>query len=105
MANYELPTSEVETLFSKSRPVRDVRLVDSPLEMPEGVEPLVRANWDQQLADKQAGILESDDPFETETRPYHVMGTEDALPALYRVGEEDLDKAAVICGLEHQSLW
>lgn len=84
-----MKTSTWETLKIFDNPIngRAIKLVDSPLEMPGGVEEIIRKNWDKQLREKQGSLSSSN--ITTEILPYHQDNSENPLNALY---EDDKPK-------------
>ncbi len=75
----QLKTSYWETLHVFDRPVegKSVQLIDSSLEVPQGMDPVIRENWDKQLESKRTDIPCS------EIKPYHLDRSENPLNALY----------------------
>ena len=59
----------------------EVRFKDSPLVAPNGVEEIIRKNWDSQLKQKQEQLTKIG--IKTEIRPYSLDSSEAPLNALY----------------------
>ena len=72
-----MKTSTWETLrlFDKTINGSNIRFIDSPLTMPDGVRDIIRKNWDTQLLKKQQSLKEQG--IETELRSYHLDTSKD----------------------------
>ncbi len=77
-------TWESLSVFDYPEYADNVRLRDSPLEMPVGIDEVIRQNWDKQLAQKQEQLLRTG--INTKIRAYHLDTSKKSLNALY---EED----------------
>ncbi|MBU0460289.1 MAG: hypothetical protein KKH52_03090 [Nanoarchaeota archaeon] len=58
-----------------------IKFRDSPLEMPVGVDEVIRQNWDTQLKQKQEQLSKT--KIDTEIKVYHLDTSENPLNALY----------------------
>ena len=78
-----LNTKRWETLylFEIPKSASEIELVDSPFEMPESVDQLIRDDWDRQLISKKEQLNRMD--YLTEIRPYHLDVNSNPLNALY----------------------
>jgi hypothetical protein len=69
-------TWEIEYLFDRPKKSDEINFREAPLEVPPGVEELVRRSWLEQLRRKQRGLRDID-------HPTSIRRVEGALPSLY----------------------
>ncbi len=76
-----------ETLEVFEEPIfaRNIKFKESPLSTPNGVEEIIRKNWNEQLKEKQAQIAKVG--IQAEIHNYHLDKSNNPLNALYEKGK------------------
>lgn len=78
-------TWETLSVFDEPIEADNIGFIDSPLQIPEGMDEQIRSNWDKQLESKQNELQR--EGISTEIRSYHLDASEKPLNALYENDE------------------
>ena len=81
----ETRTWETLCIFDEPKNVKQINFIESVLEMPNGVEDVIRIGWNNQLELKQRQLAK--DNISTEILPYHLDNSAQPLSALYEKNE------------------